>query len=105
MSDICNKIAIKVGDDIPDYRVKKMLDKGWKLKSDFLEIQKYSSDDDLCALCLDNFTQNITIKNPCCKGRLHQKCFKKLINRNCDTCIYCRANIPIGLLDAEFLGR
>ena len=104
MSDISNRIAVKVNQVMP-YRVDKMLKKGWILKGEYLEAQKYTSDGtEHCALCLDAFKNNVAVRGLCCKGRLHQKCFKKLIQHDRTSCIYCCAYMDTEVTDVEFLG-
>lgn len=103
MSDICNMVAVKANEAMP-HRVAKMLKKGWTLKGDIIQAEKYKSDgDEHCAICLDKFKGDVAIKGLCCNGRLHPKCYRKLIKNNRDSCIFCCHTLDIDSVDKEFL--
>lgn len=53
-----------------------------KLKRDYIPVSKYNLDvtDDVCSICLDEFTKGVSIRTTKCKHIYHEKCLDKWIN-------------------------
>lgn len=69
-----------------------------KLKRDYIPVSKYNLDitDDVCSICLDEFTKGDNIRTTKCKHIYHEKCLDKWINDerqdikcpNCNTLLF-----------------
>lgn len=131
ISDIINKQAKFVGTADMDYRIRKMLDKGFTVTSNLIKVSTeemnsnkssphapadIGSDNtmveedndiesgdnlDLCLICFENVCGDY-VSMPCCKGKYHPGCLKEVIT-NCDTCPQCRAEFYADSSDQHLL--
>lgn len=86
-------------------RITKMAKSGWKCTNDNYCVTCNDSDSEVeetCLHCLDYFIESdCIIKNNCCSGKYHVKCYYKLLKNtqsrynNKDNCTMCRRKMPL----------
>ena len=88
------------------YRTKKMLNKGFKVVNNVIELIPTSGEkyDGLCIICHEGFKEDTNIchvKNGCCDARYHPDCYSfskeksNTIYNNTDNCMMCRGALQI----------
>lgn len=102
VSDIVIGKAILHDKSVQKYRIEKMLLKGWTVQGDRLQAG-LQTPDDVCMLCLEEFSSPDTINNnacinkhikvTCCNSFFHPKCMMKLINNKIESCPNCRKEL------------
>lgn len=106
IDNIMAKKATKIlGTDVPNYRVQRMLTKGWTLEGDNNTLMAMNPTNEDCVICAKGFKNTFGIKGGCCKvGWVHPCCYNKYVQEKKRNflevnCMFCRAE---GSLDKNF---
>lgn len=80
--DIVKKETYVADFDIPRFRIYKMLQKGWKIKSKNMSLFIEQKPEDHCYICHEEFAKESKpqIKFHCCNGRMHTDCLRRFLH-------------------------
>lgn len=90
IKDIIAKRAVFTHSCVCEYRIKKMLDKGFSVESqNIMAVLKPSIAHNVCTICHDEI-EGLHVKRKCCSAAYHGKCLDNVLEL-CKTCPQCRA--------------
>lgn len=90
IKDIVAKKAIFTHSQACEYRIKKMMDKGFKIETqNVMLVASPTVAHNVCTICHDEI-EGLHVKRKCCSAAYHGKCLDNVMDR-CTTCPQCRA--------------
>ena len=93
MKDIIDKKTTILIENLNPYRIKKLLNRGWKIESKNISISKvdFNPASDVCSICLSEIDSIQLQLKGCCNNNYHSKCIEKSfeIKKECPKCRHC----------------
>jgi hypothetical protein len=103
VKDLLQKKTIFVKPNVEIHRIKKLIQKGWKLCGDFMELERAGQTyEGHCLLCHENFDNEISAKFACCDGRYHLSCFKEVLEDTSPHSILATSKCPMCRKDKTY---
>lgn len=113
--DILHKKAVSVGDDLEEFRIRMLVNRGWKVVGDRVTLERATQDDvdesRQCIVCTSAYAAGEHIISlDCCRGphtRMHRGCALKMMQCGYNKCTICRKSLHFSttdmvLIDAHF---
>lgn len=106
IEDIKNKRAVTLNDNVPAYRIRRMLYKGWTVVSaNSVTYPKNTSYEGYCIVCHDTLDKACQFKARCCDARYHGKCMREFVNNTSfkNECPVCKKQIRLFATEKNML--
>jgi hypothetical protein len=90
IADISKKKAVYVQQNIPEWRIKNMREKGWSVATKHVQVIAHAPEEkDVCVICHEDLCGK-HFRLPCCKSLYHKECMIRILSSEYGhKCIVC----------------